>query len=258
MAPLAVSVRDLHYAYPDGTPALSGVEMSIAAGERWALIGPNGAGKTTLFLLLDGLLKPASGEIIVLGAPLVNERDMTAIRKRVGFLFQSPDDQLFCPTVFEEVVFGPLNHDLLPNDAHDRAHEALHRTGLDGYESRVPHHLSGGEKRRVALASVLAMEPDLLLFDEPTNGLDPKARADMMGLLQRTPGTHLIATHDYELVLTVCDHVALMDRGTMIRTGTPAEILADRALLESHGLVQPPWLPYLLDNHHPIISGTTS
>ncbi|NUN96234.1 MAG: ABC transporter ATP-binding protein [Candidatus Omnitrophica bacterium] len=246
MARVDLRASKLSFAYPDGTHSLEGCDLVVREREKWALIGPNGAGKTTLLLLADGLLRPASGAIEVLGSALSNPREMVEIRKRVGFLFQNPDDQLFCTTVLEEVLFGPLNHDLPPEVARARADAALRSAGLEGYEKRVPQHLSGGEKRKVAVASVLSMEPELLLFDEPTNDLDPRGRVEILQLLENMPLTMLIATHDYELVLRVCSHVALMNRGRVAASGPADKILADKELLEAGGLVQPEWLPYLL------------
>ena len=245
MEPLALRFQDVHYAYPDRTPGLSGCTLEIPVGETWALIGPNGAGKTTLMTLADGLIRPQKGEIEIFGMSLTANGKVNRARKKVGIVFQNADDQVFCPTVFEDVVFGPLNLDMTPDEAHERAHAALDKVGLHGFENRVPQHLSGGEKRKVALATVLAMDPGLILFDEPTTGLDPKGREELMEMLAASEETLLIATHDFEVPLKVCDRVALMSKGRIVKVGTPKEILFDKDLLEANGLVQPSWLPYL-------------
>jgi cobalt/nickel transport system ATP-binding protein len=234
---------ELAYHYPDGTPAVNNCDFILHEGERWALIGPNGAGKTTFLHLADGLLKPSEGHLEVFGHPILTETDIRIVRKRIGFLFQNPDDQLFCASILEEVAFAPLNHGLSLEQAHHAARKALEHVGLQGFEQRIPHHLSSGEKRKLALATVLAVEPDLLLFDEPTNALDPRGRQEIIRLLDSTQGTHLIATHDYELVIRHCTQVALMNQGKVVVTGTPRQILLDQELLEAQGLVQPEWLP---------------
>ncbi|MGE3166808.1 MAG: energy-coupling factor ABC transporter ATP-binding protein [Planctomycetota bacterium] len=244
--PPALEVIDLDYEYADGTPAVSGCSLTVAPGERWGLIGANGAGKTTLLLLLDGLLIPKSGQIRVAGRPLDTENDRRAARRQTGIVFQNPDDQLFSPSVFDDVVFGPLNLELPKDEAHQRAHDALARVGLPGYENRVPQHLSSGEKRGVSIATVLAMNPDTILLDEPTANLDPRARQHCGNLLRSLSATLLIATHDFEFILGVCSHVALLGQGRIVATGQPREILAQKDLLEANGLVQPTWLPHLL------------
>lgn len=243
----AIEVRDLHYEYADGTPAVRGCSFRVERGERWGLIGANGAGKTTLLLLLDGLLQPKSGEIRISGRPLATERDRRAARRHTGIVFQNPDDQLFSPSVFDDVVFGPLNLEIPKNEAHDRAHEALARVGMAGYESRVPQHLSSGEKRGVCIATVLAMQPEIVLLDEPTSNLDPRARQHLATLLRSLEATLVIATHDFELILEVCDRVAVLSERHIVATGSPREVLGNRQTLEASGLVQPTWLARMLD-----------
>ncbi len=241
---MMLELRRASYTYPDGTPGLRQVDLTVTRGERWGLIGPNGAGKTTLLHVADGLLRPQSGSVSALGQALDSETVINGVRRGVGLVFQNPDDQLFCPTVFDDVAFGPLHHDLPPAEAHERAHRALARVGLAGFENRVPQHLSGGEKRRVALATVLAMEPELILFDEPTSGLDPRGRLEAIDLLEGLGATLLIATHDFELILRSCDRVALLFEGRLAAAGSPGEILFDESLLERHGLAMPVWLPH--------------
>lgn len=245
MGELALGATRLGYRYPDGTRGVEGLTLAIPQGEAWALIGRAGAGKTTLLHLADGLLLATAGEIAIFGQPLTTPENARQARRRVGLVFQNADDQLFSPTVFDDVVFGPLHHGLPPDDAHRLAHEALARLGLEGFEERVPQHLSAGEKRKVALATALAMQPDLLLFDEPTTSLDPLGRRELMQLLPELRSTLVIATHDFELALQVCDGAALVDEGRVVKTGSPEEILFDEALLERHGLLMPTWLPSL-------------
>lgn len=241
----ACHTQELGYAYEDGTQALTNVDLTFEQGTKWGLIGANGAGKTTLMLILAGLLRRSEGQLQLFGEELGAELD-ASIRRRVGIVFPNPDDQLFSPTVFEDVVFGPLNLGVPRDEAHDRTHAVLERVGLADFEGRVPQHLSTGEKRSVAIATTLAMEPELILFDEPTSGLDSRSRERLLELLRTLDGTHVIATHDFDAVLQICDRVALLSGGRVAATGTPREVLGDEALLAEHGLVQPRWLPSLL------------
>jgi cobalt transport protein ATP-binding subunit len=233
----AVRVHNLFYTYPHGHRALNGVSFEIAAGESVALIGPNGAGKSTLLLHLNGILR-GQGEVEVFGLS-ASDGAMKEVRRRVGLVFQDPDDQLFMPTVLEDVALGPLNWGLPPAEATARARAALAQVGMGGAADRAPHHLSLGERKRVALATVLAMQPELLALDEPTANLDPRARRQLIGLLQELPQTKLIATHDLEMVIALCRRAILLDGGRVIAQGATSELLADAALLEEHGLEQP-------------------
>lgn len=232
-------VQNLAFRYPDGKTALEGISLDIAPGETVALVGPNGAGKTTLFLCLAGVL-PIEPNIVRL-ADL--DPGVPAQRKKlpacVGILFQNSDDQLFSATVGDDVAFGPLNLGLSPAEAKTRVAEALAQAGLPGFENRIPHHLSGGEKRRVALAGLLAMKPHLLLMDEPTMFLDPRGRRDLIRWLNTFPGTKILATHDLDLVLETCSRVLVLDSGKLAAAGPAADILADAALMEKHGLEVP-------------------
>jgi cobalt/nickel transport system ATP-binding protein len=234
-----LAVRNLAYRYPDGKAALEGVSFDVADGETVALVGPNGAGKTTLFLCLSGVLPVAPGLVRLAGF----DPGVVAERKKlpacVGILFQNSDDQLFSATVGEDVAFGPLNLGLSPAEAKVRVAEALAQAGLPGFENRVPHHLSGGEKRRVALAGLLAMKPHLLLMDEPTMFLDPRGRRDLIRWLNSYPGTKILATHDLDLVLETCSRALTLDGGRRVADGPVQEILGDAALMESHGLEVP-------------------
>jgi cobalt/nickel transport system ATP-binding protein len=245
----AIEVRNLHFRYGEGTPALRGVSFSIADGESVGLIGPNGAGKSTLLLHLNGLLPETwdgPGAVFVAGSPITPET-MPAIRRRVGLLFQDPNDQLFCPTVFEDVAFGPQQLGLPPAALRERVAGALAAVGLAGFDDRAPHHLSVGEKRRVCLAGVLACEPSILVLDEPTTSLDPKGRRELKELLGRIPTTKLIATHDLELVVELCSRVIVLDEGVVAAEGPTAALLSDEALMLRHGLER----PHILRHLHP-------
>jgi cobalt/nickel transport system ATP-binding protein len=245
----ALEVRDLVYRYPDGTDALQGIRLEVAEGERVGLIGPNGAGKSTLLLHLNGLLpeNPAAAPAVhVFGTP-VAEPHLAAIRARVGLLFQDPDDQIFCSTVWEDVAFGPLQLGLHGAALATRVEQALDQVGLKGFDERQPHHLSRGEKRRVCLAGLLACEARLLALDEPTSDLDPRGRRELKGLLESLPVAQVIATHDLELVVELCPRVVLLDRGAVVAQGPTAELLADEALMLAHGLER----PHILRHRHP-------
>jgi cobalt/nickel transport system ATP-binding protein len=235
----AIVVRDLTYAYPGGPAVLDRVSFEVAAGEGVGLVGPNGAGKTSLFLCLSGVLKPQSGSAVVGGLDVRDPAQRRRLPEQVGIVFQNSDDQLFNATVFDDVAFGPLNLGLPPEEVRARVAEALARVGLTGLEERVPFHLSGGEKKRVALAGVLAMRPPLLLLDEPSMHLDPRGRRELIHLLHGLGGTRVIASHDLELILRTCGRVLLLDRGRLTADGPAHTVLADAALMEVHGLEVP-------------------
>ncbi len=234
-----LEVRGLRYSYPQGQVALQGVSFEAGEGERIGLVGPNGAGKTSLFLCLCGVLAPRADLVRVAGLEVLDPADRRKLPGEVGIVFQNPDDQLFNATVFDDVAFGPLNQGLSANDVRTRTAEALARVGLKGFEDRVPWHLSGGEKRRAALAGVLAMRPRVLLLDEPSIYLDPRGRRDLITLLDRLGGTQLIASHDLELVLQTCNRVLVLDSGRMVADGAARSVLSDAALMEEHGLEVP-------------------
>ncbi len=235
----AVRAVALTHRYPDGRQALQGVTFALAAGERVALVGPNGAGKTTLFLRLCGVLPGPAGEVSVCDLDPADTTQRKALPARVGVVFQNPDDQLFSPTVLHDVAFGPLNLGATPDEARRKAAAALASVGLTGCDDRSPHRLSGGEKRRAALAGVLAMNPEVLLLDEPSMFLDPRGRRELIHTVGELPGTLLIATHDLDLVLDCCPRTILLDAGTLIADGPTRELLADAALMEKHGLDVP-------------------
>lgn len=236
----AVRLQEVTYAYPDGTPALSGVSLAIAPGERVALLGPNGAGKSTLMLHLNGILRPKSGSISVSDTALT-DASIADVRRRVGLVFQDPDDQLFMTTVYDDVAFGPMNAGCDDAETDHRVHEALHAVGLAEVASKSGHHLSFGQRKRIALATVLAMRPDVLVLDEPTSNLDPRARRHMLELLGTLSSTMLVATHDMDLAWELCDRAVVLDGGTIAAEGSRDDILTDAALLEEHGL-ELPWV----------------
>jgi cobalt/nickel transport system ATP-binding protein len=225
-----VEARGLSYSYPDGTPALREVSFRLTHGESVAVVGANGAGKSTLLLLLDGLLAPTAGEARIGEIP-VTAATRAQIHRTVGFVFQDADDQLFMPTVREDVAFGPLNLGLSPEEIDARVKDALETVGATHLAHRAPYRLSGGEKRAVAIAGVLAMLPSVLLLDEPSSGLDPAARRRLIGLLRSFTHTKVIATHDLDLVLDVCSRVLVMHEGAVQGDGSPEEIFGNAALL---------------------------
>ncbi len=233
-----VQVENLHYRYADGTPALRGVTFSIAHGEAVAIVGANGAGKSTLLLHLNGCLSPGEGRVRIGGADLTRST-LPQVRRRVGMIFQDPDDQLFMPTVQEDVAFGPLNLGLEAEEVERRVSSALEQVEATSLRSRPPYRLSGGEKRTVAIASVLAMEPDLLVMDEPTSGLDPHARRRLIGQLAAFGHTRIIATHDLDLVLDLCPRTIVIHEGRVAADGPTPVIFGDALLLE-HCRLEPP------------------
>lgn len=234
----ALSIEGLRFRYPDGTPALDGVDLEVGPKERVALLGPNGAGKTTLALHTNGLLRAEAGRIHVAGTELRPET-LREIRRRVGFVFQDAEDQLFMSRVRDDVAFGPANHGLRGTELDLRVDAALAALGVTHLASRPPHHLSGGEQRRVAIATVLALRPDVLVLDEPTAGLDPASRRDLITVLQQLDVAQLVVTHDLGLVLELCPRTVLMDAGRVVADGPSHELLADGVLLAAHRLEPP-------------------
>jgi cobalt/nickel transport system ATP-binding protein len=234
----AVHVQGLVYSYPDGSPALGGVDLDITAGERVAVLGPNGAGKTTLILHLNGILLPQAGEVAIGGLP-VTKANFKEIRRRVGVVFQDPDDQLFMPTVRDDVAFGPANLGLAGDAVEARVRAALDAVGMDGAGGRPPHHLSFGQRRRVALATVLAMDPQILVLDEPTSNLDPAARRDLADILVTLPVTAIIVTHDLPYALELCARSVILNDGVIVADGPTAEILGDAELMAANRLELP-------------------
>ena len=245
----AIEITNLKYRYHDGTEALRGISFGVAAGECVALLGPNGSGKSTLLLHLNGLLqeKPAGdGAVKISGAALAPD-NLEKIRRQVGLVFQDPDDQLFCPTVAEDVAFGPQQLGLAENEMAARVKLALAQVGLAGFEHRATHHLSHGEKRRACLAGVLACEPKILVLDEPTSDLDPRGRREFKALLREIPATKIIATHDLEMAVELCARSIILDHGQIIADGRTMALLADEPLMLAHGLEK----PHILHHLHP-------
>jgi cobalt/nickel transport system ATP-binding protein len=234
-----IRVHNLTYAYPGGPVALENVSFEAAAGESIGLVGPNGAGKTTLFLCLSGVLQVKSGSVRLVGLDPSDTAQRRALPAKVGIVFQNSDDQLFNTTVFDDVAFGPLNLGCPVEDVKQRVALALARVGLTGFEERVPFHLSGGEKRRVALAGVLAMHPEILLLDEPSLCLDPRGRRELIRLINSLTVTKVIAAHDLELIRETCGRVLVLDRGRIAADGPVQTVLADARLMDEHGLEVP-------------------
>ena len=227
-------LRGIRYDYPDGTPGLAGIDLDIARGELVAVLGPNGAGKSTLMRLLNGLIR-GEGTIEVFGEPLTDDT-VRSIRSRLGLLFSNPDDQLFSPTVLDDVAYGPLHQGLEADEVLARSRAALAEVGMEAYEDRTPHRLSVGEKKRVAIATVLSMRPDILVLDEPTASLAPAARHELIELLRELPQTQLIATHDLAMARDLATRVVVLSGGRVVGDGPTEAILGDSALLRAHGL----------------------
>ncbi len=230
----SIEIDHLSFSYPDGTQALRSISLHIEPCEKVALVGPNGAGKSTLILHLNGILT-GEGAIRVCGLDVVT-KNFGKVRARVGLVFQTPDDQLFSPTVFDDVAFGPLYQGLPANEVRLRVAEALEAVHMGGYAKRVSHHLSVGEKKRIAIATVLSMKPEVLVLDEPTAGLDPRARRSFIHLLRELPLTMLVSTHDMLLVEELFPRMVIMDEGEIVADGPTDELMGDAALLEAHGL----------------------
>ncbi|WP_199830781.1 ABC transporter ATP-binding protein [Streptomyces sp. MMG1533] len=234
----SLEVSGLAFAYPDGHQALFGVDFSLARGERVALLGPNGAGKTTLVLHLNGILSGGTGTVKVAGLP-VGRQHMAEIRRKVGIVFQDPDDQLFMPTVREDVAFGPAAAGLKGPELEERVRTALERVGMQDFAQRPPHHLSFGQRRRVAVATVLAMEPEILVLDEPSSNLDPASRRELADILRSLDVSVLMVTHDLPYALELCPRSLVLSDGTIAADGKTAELLADDALMRAHRLELP-------------------
>jgi cobalt/nickel transport system ATP-binding protein len=234
----ALEAEGLAFAYPDGHQALYGVDLRIEPGERVALLGPNGAGKTTLVLHLNGVLEAAAGQVRVGGLP-VAKANLKEIRRRVGLVFQDPDDQLFMPTVGEDVAFGPANLGLRGAELEARVDAALAAVGMRGVADRPPHHLSFGQRRRVAVATVLAMEPEVLVLDEPSSNLDPASRRELAAILDGLGITILMVTHDLPYALQLCSRALIMSGGVITADGPTGELLADEALMNANRLELP-------------------
>ncbi len=233
-----LEVVGLTFHYPDGHRALTGVDLTVARGERVAILGPNGAGKTTLVLHLNGIHLPTAGSVRVCGLPVVKEQ-LRQIRQRVGIVFQDPDDQLFMPTVFDDVAFGPANLGLRGVELTARVTEALHAVGLEDTADRPPHHLSFGQRRRVAVATVLSMRPEILVFDEPSSNLDPAARRELAEIILQLGLTTLLVTHDLPYALQLCPRALIINEGVIVADGPTESILGDVELMRDNRLELP-------------------
>jgi cobalt/nickel transport system ATP-binding protein len=233
-----LDVRGLAYAYPDGHQALYGVDLHVHRGERVALLGPNGAGKTTLVLHLNGILEAGAGTVSVSGLP-VTKHNLREVRRRVGVVFQDPDDQLFMPTVRDDVAFGPANLGLGGAELDERVAAALEQVGMAGFADRPPHHLSFGQRRRVAVATVLAMEPEILVLDEPSSNLDPASRRELADILTGLDVTVLMVTHDLPYAFELCPRSVVLSDGVVVADGATYDILTDDALMAEHRLELP-------------------
>jgi energy-coupling factor transporter ATP-binding protein EcfA2 len=245
----AIEVFNLRYTYADGKEALKGISFAVAEGECVGLIGPNGSGKSTLLLHLNGVLPQAFGreaQVVVAGIPLA-ANTLLQVRKMVGLLFQDPDDQLFCPTVFEDVAFGPQQFGFREAEIKNIVAASLGKVGLHGFGERSPQHLSEGEKQRVCLAGVLACQPGVLALDEPTNNLDPRSKRKLKEVLKSIPATKIIASHDLEMILELCARAIVLDDGLIVASGPTAELLANEPLMIAHGLEK----PHSLQHRHP-------
>lgn len=245
----AVELERLSYAYPSGLQALREVTFRVAPGECVGLLGPNGSGKSTLLLHLNGILPDGAGSQggVCIAGEKVSRATLDSVRRRVGLMFQDPEDQLFCATVAEDVAFGPRQFGRTEAEVHARIREVLDAVGLSGFDRRDIHQLSHGEKRRVCLAGVLACDPEVLVFDEPTSDLDPRGRREFKALLRRIPGTKIIATHDLEMVVELCPRSIILDGGRVVADGPTLALLNDEPLMLAHGLER----PHILHHHHP-------
>ena len=241
-----VEARDLWFTYPDGTEALRGITFRITHGESVAIVGGNGAGKSTLVQHFNGYLMATQGEVRIGDLPLTRET-LAAVRRTVGLVFQDPDDQLFMSTVFDDVAFGPLHFGLPPGVVEERAVAALERVGMLHLRERPPHKLSGGEKRAVSIATVLAMAPDILVMDEPSSNLDPRGCRRLINLLRTFDHTKILVSHDLELVVELCPRVLVLDGGAVVADGCTADIFSDEAFMLAHGLER----PHSLLHRHP-------
>lgn len=242
MSTPVLDVRGLGYAYPDGHQALYGVDLHVHRGERVALLGPNGAGKTTLVLHLNGILTPGAGSVAVSGLP-VTKANLPEIRRRVGIVFQDPDDQLFMPRARDDVAFGPMNLGLRGAELDRRVADALAVVGMTAYADRPPHHLSFGQRRRVAVATVLAMQPEILVLDEPSSNLDPASRRELADIVTSLDVTVLMVTHDLPYALQLCERSVILSDGVIVADGPTRDVLSDAELMAAHRLE----LPYGFD-----------
>ena len=238
-----LKVENISYSYEDGTKALNKINLEVKKGEIVSLLGKNGAGKSTLFLHFNGIYKADEGKIFIEGEELKHDKkSLIKFRQKIGIVFQNPDDQLFAPTVEEDVAFGPLNLGLSQEETQKRVEDSLRKVGMEGFERKAPHHLSGGQKKRVAIAGILAMQPQIMVLDEPTSGLDPKGASDILKLLKELNNegmTIIISTHDVDLVPIYSDKVYVISSGEIIEYGTPKEVFSKIELVRKANLRLP-------------------
>jgi cobalt/nickel transport system ATP-binding protein len=250
MAETILEVKDLHYNYPDGTQAIKGIDFKVEEGQMISILGPNGAGKSTFFLHFNGIIEPTSGEIIIEGKKLeYDKKSLLEARAKVGVVFQNPDDQLFAPTVFEDVAFGPMNMGLSEDEVKQRVEEALEKVGMAEYSHKAPHHLSGGQKKRVAIAGILAMKPKVMVLDEPTSGLDPNGASAIMQLLYDLNAegmTIIVSTHDVDLVPMYSDNINVLRKGKILKQGSCREVFSDEQVIEDADL-RLPWVGQIFE-----------
>lgn len=247
---IILETKDLVYNYPDGTKAIKGVNFQLREGEMVSLLGHNGAGKSTLFLHFNGIIEPTSGTVEVEGVPLkYDKKSLLSVRQKVGIVFQNPDDQLFAPTVFEDVAFGPMNMGLSEDEVKQRSMDALKKVGMEDVADKPPHHLSGGQKKRVAIAGILSMKPKVMVLDEPTSGLDPNGASSIMQLLydlNKEGMTIIISTHDVDLVPMYSDDIEVIVGGKIIKSGSCKEIFSDETVIKEADL-RLPWIGQLFE-----------
>jgi cobalt/nickel transport system ATP-binding protein len=229
-----IKIENLSFAYPDGRQVLNNINLTIIRGDVIAIIGPNGAGKSTFLQHLNGIIHN-NGEIRILDKKL-DKSNLRWVRSKVGIVFQNPDDQLFSPTVYDDVAFGPVNIGYTQEKVDEAVQKALDQVGMSGFEQRSPHHLSLGEKKRIAIATVLSMSPEILVFDEPTSNLDPRAKGSIIQLFKQLPATKIIATHDLDLVSHICPRTVILNNGSIAADGATDKILSDYPLLKENGL----------------------
>ena len=250
MAQAILEVKDLHYNYPDGTQAIKGIDFQVEEGRMISILGPNGAGKSTFFLHFNGIIEPTSGEIIIEGKKLeYDKKSLLEARAKVGVVFQNPDDQLFAQTVFEDVAFGPMNMGLDEEEVKQRVEEALEVVGMSEYSQKAPHHLSGGQKKRVAIAGILSMRPKVMVLDEPTSGLDPNGASAIMQLLYDLNAegmTIIVSTHDVDLVPMYSDNINVLRRGKILKKGNCREVFSDEEVIEQADL-RLPWVGQIFE-----------
>lgn len=250
MAQTILEVKDLHYNYPDGTQAIKGIDFKVEEGQMISILGPNGAGKSTFFLHFNGIIEPTSGEVIIEGETLkYDKKSLLSARAKVGIVFQNPDDQLFAPTVFEDVAFGPMNMGLSEDEVKQRVEESLEVVGMSEYAQKAPHHLSGGQKKRVAIAGILAMRPKVMVLDEPTSGLDPNGASAIMQLLYDLNAegmTIIVSTHDVDLVPMYSDNINVLRKGKILKKGNCREVFSDEEVIEQADL-RLPWVGQIFE-----------